>query len=202
MAPFEALYGRRCRTPLFWDEVGERHVEGPELVQQGIDKIALIKKHIKIAQDRQASYANTKRRPLQLQPGEKVFLRVSPFRRILRFGIKVKLSPRFIGPFEILESVGDLAYKLALPLYLSCIQNLFHVSLLRLYVADESHILHPSEFQLDSDLSYVEGPVQILDRKNKVLRNKIISLVLVHWQRRGTEEATWELESRMHSEHP
>ncbi|XP_073294622.1 uncharacterized protein [Primulina huaijiensis] len=123
-------------------------------------------------------------------------------RAILRFGLKSKLSPRFIGPFELLESVGDLSYRLALPPCLSSIHDVFHVSLLKRYVADESHIFHPSEVQLDSDLSYMERPIQILDRKDKVLRNKIIPLVLVPWQRRGTEEATWELESRMGSKHP
>ena len=202
MSPFEALYGRRCRTPLFWEEVGERQVEGPELIQQAMDKVLVIKQRIKTAQDRQASNANTKRRPLHFDAGEKVFLKVSPFRRILRFGLKGKLSPRFIGPFEILECVGDLAYRLALPPYLSSVHNVFHVSLLRRYVADESHVLHPTEVQLNPDLSFVERPVSILDRKDKVLRNKTIPLVLVQWQRRGTEEATWELESRMRSEHP
>ena len=120
----------------------------------------------------------------------------------MRFGLKGKLSPRFIVPFEILEVIGDLAYRLALPPYLSSIHDVFHVSLLRRYVADESHILHPSEVQLETDLSYVEGPMRILDWKDKVLRNKIIPLVLVQWQRRSTEEATWELESRMRSDHP
>ncbi|XP_073132159.1 uncharacterized protein [Henckelia pumila] len=120
----------------------------------------------------------------------------------MRFGLKGKLSPRFIGPFEILEKVGDVTYHLALPSYLSSIHDVFHVSLLRQYVVDESHILHPTEVQLDPDFSYVEIPLMILDRKDKVLCNKCIPLVMVQWQRRGTEEATWELESRMRAENP
>ncbi|XP_073153309.1 uncharacterized protein [Henckelia pumila] len=176
MAPFKALYRRRCRTPLFWDEVGERQVEGPQMIQQMTDAVEMIREH--------------------------VFLRVSPFRKVMRFGLKGKLSPRFIGPLEILDKVGDVAYRLALPSYFSSIHDEFHVSLLRQYVADESHILHPIEVKLDQDLSYVERPLRIFDRKDKVLRNKSIPLMKVQWQRRGTEEATWELESRMRAEHP
>ncbi|XP_073153702.1 uncharacterized protein [Henckelia pumila] len=168
MTPFEDLYGRRCQTPLFWDEVGERQVEGPELIQQMVDKVELIKRRIKTTQDRQTSYANTKRRPLYFEAGEHVFLRVLPFRKMMRFGLKGKLAPRFIGPFEMLEKVGDVAYSLALPPYLSSIHNVFHMSLLCQYVADESHILHPMEVQLD--------------RKDKVLWNKCIPLVMVQWQ--------------------
>ncbi|XP_073133649.1 uncharacterized protein [Henckelia pumila] len=133
--------------------------------------------------------------------GKKVFLRVSPFRRILRFGLKGKMSPRFIDSFEILESIGDLAYKLALLSYLSIIHDVFNVSLLRRYVEDESHVLQLSEVQLDTDLTYVERPLYVLDYKDKVLWNKFISLVLVQWQYRGTEEATWKIESRMRLEH-
>ncbi|XP_073152870.1 uncharacterized protein [Henckelia pumila] len=137
---------------------------------------------IRTAQDRKASYANTKSIPLQFQVGEKVFLKVSPFRRISRFGLMGKLSPRFIGRFEILESIEDLAYRIALPQYLSSIHDVFHVSLLRRYVAYESHILQPFKVQLDTDLTYAERPLRILDHKDKVLRNKIIPLVLVQRQ--------------------
>ncbi|XP_073137036.1 uncharacterized protein [Henckelia pumila] len=124
--------------------------------------------------DRKAGYANTESRPLQFQPGEKVFLKVSQFCRIFRFVLKGKLSPRFIGPFEIVENVEELAYKLALPQYFSYIHDMFHVSLLRRYVADESHVLHPYEVRLGEDLTYVEKPICILDRKSKILRNKTI----------------------------
>ncbi|XP_073121772.1 uncharacterized protein [Henckelia pumila] len=158
---------------------GERQVEVPELIQQIVDKVELIKKRIKTAQDRQSSYANTKRGPLHFEVGEHVFLRVLPFRKVMRFGLKEKLAPRFIGPFQILEMVGDVAYHLVLPPYLYSIHNLFHVSLLRQYVADESQIIHPVEVQLQADLSYVEKPLRILDRKDKVLRNKRIPLVMV-----------------------
>ncbi|XP_073153117.1 uncharacterized protein [Henckelia pumila] len=202
MAPFEALHGRRCRTPLFLDEVGERQVESPHMIHQMTDTVELIRKRIKAAQYRQASYANTHRRPLHFEVGENVLLRVSPFRKVMRFGLKGKLLPRFIGPFKRLEKVGDVAYHLALPPYLSSIHVMFHVSLMRQYVADDLHIFHPTEVQLDQDQSYVEKPLRILDRKDKVLRKKRIPLVMVQWQHRGTEEETWELESRMRVENP
>ncbi|XP_073159200.1 uncharacterized protein [Henckelia pumila] len=177
MAPFEALYRRRYHTPLFWDEVGELQVEGPRLIQQMNNVVELIRQRIKASQDRQGSYANTHLRPLHFETGENVFLRVSPFRKI-----------------------GDVAYCLAFEPYLSDIHDVFHVSLLRQYVADESNILHPTEVQLEHNLFYVERPLSILDRKEKVLRNKHIPLVMVQWQRRGTKEATWELESQIRDE--
>ncbi|XP_073120507.1 uncharacterized protein [Henckelia pumila] len=163
------------------DEVGERQVEGPQLVQQMVEKVEFIRKRIKTAQDRQASYANTKCRPLNFEAGEHVFLRVSPFRKVVRLGLKGKIATRFIGPFEILEKVEDVAYHLELPQYLSGIHNMFHVSLLRQYVADKSHILHSTEVHLEPDLSYVERPLRTLDKKNKVLQNKRIPLVMVQW---------------------
>ncbi|XP_073152865.1 uncharacterized protein [Henckelia pumila] len=113
-----------------------------------------------------------------------------------------KVVAGFIGPFKIIENIGDVAYRLDFPPYLSGIHDVFHVSLLRQYVADESHILHPNEVKLEQDLSYVERPLRILDRKEKVLCNKHIPLVMVQWQRRGTDEVTLELESWMRAEHP
>ncbi|XP_073121065.1 uncharacterized protein [Henckelia pumila] len=187
-------------TPLFWDEFGECQVEGPQMIQQMTYAVEMIHKRIKAAQDRQASYANTHHRPQHFEVGEHVFLRVSPFWKVMRFGLKVKLSLIFIGPFKILKKVEDVAYRLALPPYIFSIHDVFQVSLLREYMADKSHILHPIEVRLNQDLFYVKRPFRILDRKDKVLLNKRIPLVMVLWQRRGTEEATWELESRMRAE--
>ncbi|KAL0401528.1 UNVERIFIED_CONTAM: hypothetical protein Slati_4182700 [Sesamum latifolium] len=115
MAPYEALYGRKCRSPICWDIEGLRQLEGPELVQETVDKIQTVKQCLKAAQDRQKSYVDKHRREMEYEVGEKVFLRVSSWRGILRFGRKGKLSPRYIGPYEILERVGPLAYRLALP---------------------------------------------------------------------------------------
>ncbi|XP_073049422.1 uncharacterized protein [Primulina eburnea] len=174
----------------------------PEFIQEMKDKVEMIRKRMKAAQDRQASYANKRRRPLEFQVGDYVFLKVSPFRGTMRFGHKGKLAPRFIGLYMIVERIGILAYHLDLPQSLSLIHNVFHVSMLRKYEPDPSHILNVEDVELDNSLSYVEHPVQIVDRKERQLRSKTIPLVLVQWSRHGREESTWELEAKMRQEWP
>ncbi|XP_060964053.1 uncharacterized protein LOC133033355 [Cannabis sativa] len=202
MAPYEMLYGRKCRSPIHWDEAGERRYLGPEAVQRTSEAIEKIRARMLASQSRQKSYADPKRRDVEFQVGDFVFLRVFPMKGIRRFGKKGKLSPRFIGPFEILEKVGQVAYRLALPPALSGVHNVFHVSMLRKYVSDTTHILSYEDIELQTDLSYEEQPVQILERKEKVLRNKTISLVKVLWRNSKVEEATWELESQMRELYP
>ncbi|TYJ97418.1 putative DNA/RNA polymerases superfamily protein [Cucumis melo var. makuwa] len=197
MAPFEALYGRPCRTPVCWNEVGERKLVGPELVQVTSDNIKLIKENLKIAQDRQKSYADKRRRDLEFQIGEQVFLKSSPWRGVLHFGRKGKLSPRYTGPYQIIKRVGLAAYRLELPTELARIHDVFHVSMLRKYISDLSHVFQVQPIELKEDLSYREEAVQILDRKEQVLRNKTIQLMKVLWRHHGIEEATWESEDQM-----
>ena len=139
MAPYEALYGIKCRSPLYWDKEGIEILEGPEIVQITTDKIDIMKSKLKAAQDQQKSYSDKHRREIEYQVGDKVFLRVSPWKGIMRFGNKGKLSPRYIGPYEIIERIRPLAYKLALPPELSRIHNVFHISVLRRYRSDPSH---------------------------------------------------------------
>ncbi|KAJ9552428.1 hypothetical protein OSB04_016473 [Centaurea solstitialis] len=115
MAPFEALYGRKCRTPTCWLEAGEKQFAGPEIIQETADKVNGIRERLKAAQDRQKSYADKKRRPIDFQVGDRVMLKVSPWKGIIRFGKRGKLSPRFLGPFTILEKVGLQTYRLELP---------------------------------------------------------------------------------------
>ena len=129
MSPYEALYGRRCRTPMCWDEVGERKLLGPEYVQMTTDKIQLIRERLKTAQSRQKSCADIRRKDLEFEVGDKVFLKLSPWKGIVRFEKRGKLSPRFIGPYEIMERTGPIAYRLALPPKLSKIHDVFHVSM-------------------------------------------------------------------------
>jgi len=141
MAPYEALYGRKCRSPIHWNEVRERKVLGPELVQKTVDAIDKIRKRMKAAQSRQKSYADKRRKDLEFEVGNMVFLKVAPMKGVMRFGQKGKLSPRYIGPFEILKRVRKLAYELALSPSLSGIHDTFHVSMLRKYIAYPSHVL-------------------------------------------------------------
>ena len=117
-------------------------------------------------------------------------------------GVKGKLSPMFIGPFEILDRIGEVAYRLAIPPSLLAVHNVLHVSMIRKYVSNPSHVLSYENLELDEDLSYEEKPVRILDRKEKVLRTKTIALVKVMWRNSKSEEATWELESDMRDRFP
>lgn len=143
-----------------------------------------------------------RRKDLEYNVGDKVFLKLSPWKGIVRFGKRGKLSPRFIGPYEIVERIGPVAYRLALPPELSRIHDVFHISMLRKYISDPSHILEPQPIQLMEDLTYEEQPVEILDRRNQVLRTKIIPLVKVLWRNHAVEEATWEPEEQMRIRYP
>ena len=177
LAPYEALYGRKCRSPIHWDEMGERRFLGPKMVQRTSEAIKKIRKRMLTAQSRQKSYTDVRRRKLEFNVGDKVFLKVAPMKGIMRFGMKGKLSPRFIGPFEILERVGEVAYKLALPPSLADVHNTFHVSMLKKYIQNSSHVLSCESLELSLELSYEEYPIEILDREEKLLRNKKIPLV-------------------------
>ncbi|KAL0541480.1 hypothetical protein IC582_021525 [Cucumis melo] len=190
MAPFEALYGKCCRSPVCWDEVGEQRLMGPELVQSTNEAIQKIRSRMHTAQSRQKSYADVRRKDLEFEVGDKVFLKVAPMRGVLRFERRGKLSPRFVGPFEILERIGPVAYRLALPPSLTTVHDVFHVSMLRKYVPDPSHVVDYEPLEIDENLSYVEQPVEVLAREVKTLRNKEIPLVKVLWRNHRVEEAT------------
>ncbi|KAL0533863.1 hypothetical protein IC582_028134 [Cucumis melo] len=202
MAPFEALYGRCCRSPVCWGEVGEQRLMGPELVQSTNEAIQKIRSRMHTAQSRQKSYADVRRKDLEFEMGDKVFLKVAPMKGVLRFERRGKLSPRFVGPFEILERIGPVAYRLALPPSLSTVHDVFHVSMLRKYVPDPSHVVDYEPLEIDENLSYVEQPVEVLAREVKTLRNKQIPLVKVLWRNHRVEEATWEREDDMRSRYP
>ncbi|KAL5786007.1 hypothetical protein ACOSQ2_008399 [Xanthoceras sorbifolium] len=201
MAPYEALYGRKCRTPLCWTELGEDKLVGPDVIRQTEEKVKIIKDRLKAASDRQKSYADRKRRDIEYVVGDRVFLKVSPWKKILRFGKKGKLSQRFIGPYEIIERVGPVTYRLALPLELEKIHDVFHVSMLRRYRSDPSHKVQTEAIEIQPDLTYEEEPVEILDREIKELRNKKIPLVKILWRNHNVEEATWESEEVMRQQY-
>jgi hypothetical protein len=154
MSPFEALYGRKCRTPLMWSEVGERALVGPALIKEAEERVADIREKLKAAQSRQKSYADKKRREASFNPGDFAYLKVSPIRGTRRFQVHGKLSPRYIGPYKVLKRVGVVAYQLELPEEMSDIHPVFHVSQLRrcLKVLEEKRV--PVEtIDLQPDLS-------------------------------------------------
>ncbi|KAL0551240.1 hypothetical protein IC582_010326 [Cucumis melo] len=173
MAPFEALYGKCCRSPVCWGEIGEQRLMGPELVQSTNEAIQKIRSRMHTAQSRQKSYADMRRKDLEFEIGDKVFLKVAPMKGVLRLK-GGKVESRFVGPFEILERIGPVAYRLALPPSLSTVHDVFHVSMLRKYVPDPSHVVDYEPLEIDENLSYVEQPVEVLAREVKTLRNKQI----------------------------
>nr|GEX19768.1 putative reverse transcriptase domain, ribonuclease H-like domain, aspartic peptidase domain protein [Tanacetum cinerariifolium] len=135
-SPFEALYGQKCRSPVCWTEVGEAQILGPELIQETIEKIVQIKQRMQAVRDRQNIYDDLKRKLMEFQVGDKVMLKVSPWKGVVRFGKRGKLNPRYVGPFKVLERIGKVAYKLELPEELSRVHNTFHMSNLKKCHAD------------------------------------------------------------------
>ncbi|GKD30340.1 putative reverse transcriptase domain-containing protein [Tanacetum coccineum] len=178
-APFEALYGRKCRSPIMWVEVGEGQLIGPELVQETTEKISQIKDRLKAARDHQKSYADKRRNPLEFSVGDYVLLKVSPWKGVVHFGKKEKLAPRFVGPFEIIEKVGPVAYRLDLPEELDGVHDTFHVSNLKKCLADPTLQVPLDEIQVDAKLNFVEEPIEILEREFKKLKRSRIAIVKV-----------------------
>ncbi|WVZ90444.1 hypothetical protein U9M48_036746 [Paspalum notatum var. saurae] len=154
MAPFEALYGRRCRTPLNWSEPGERVTFGPDLVTQAEEQVKFIQSNLKSAQSRQKSYSDRRRRPLVFEKGDHVYLRVSPMKGVHRFGVKGKLAPRYVGPFKITEQCGPVAYRLELPPHLAVVHDVFHVSQLKKCLRVPREEVDTSQVQIEHDLTY------------------------------------------------
>jgi hypothetical protein len=189
MAPFEALYGRRCRTPLSWSQTGERKIFGPNLITEVEEKVKTIQNNLKAAQSRQRSYADIRRRPLQFQIGDFVYLRVSPTRGIQRFGVKGKLAPRYIGPFEIIEIYGPVAYHLQHPPQLAAIHDIFHVSQLRKCVKIPTEIIDPKAIEIESDLTYTEHPIKVLDTKERSTRRETIRIFKIQWNHHTEDES-------------
>ncbi|GJY34187.1 putative reverse transcriptase domain-containing protein [Tanacetum coccineum] len=151
-APFEALYGRKCRSPVIWTEVGESQLIGPEIMQETTEKIFQIKERLKTARSRQKSYADKRRKPLEFKVGDRVLLKVSPWKGVVRFGKKGKLAPRYVGPFKIVERVGPVAYRLKLPQELSCVYDTFHVSNLKKWLAEPDVQVPLDEIEIDENL--------------------------------------------------
>ncbi|GJX29701.1 putative reverse transcriptase domain-containing protein, partial [Tanacetum coccineum] len=201
-APFEALYGRKCRSPICWAEVGDAQLTGPEIVRETTEKIIQIKHRLQASRDRQRSYADKRRKPLEFQVGDKVMLKVSPWKGVIRFGKRGKLNPRYIGPFKILAKVGTVAYQLELPEQLSRVHSTFHVSNLKKCLSDEPLAIPLDEIHVDDKLNFIEEPVEIMDREVKRLKQSCIPIVKVRWNSRRGPEYTWEREDQMQKKYP
>jgi hypothetical protein len=202
MAPFEALYGRKCRTPLYWNQTGESQVFGPEILQEAEKQVQIIRENLKSAQSRQKSYADNRRRELMFEVGDFVYLKVSPTRGMKRFKVKGKLSPRYIGPFKILERKGEVAYQLELPDSLSNVHDVFHVSQLKKCLRVPEEQLPMEELNVNENLTYSEYPIRILETSRRITRSKVINMCKVQWSHHSEDEATWERKDKLRAEFP
>ncbi|XP_074266139.1 uncharacterized protein LOC141588605 [Silene latifolia] len=174
MTPFEALYGRKCRSPVYWDNRTDAVVLGPEMIQEMVEQVHIIRQKMRAAQDRQKSYADLKRSDIEFSVGDKVLLKV----------------------------VGEVAYRLTLPPALDRVHNVLHVSQLRKYVSDPTYVLEHEHIEIDERVSYVEEPKEILEIKVRKTRNGETALVKVLWSNYKVEEATWEAEAAMRDQYP
>ncbi|XP_073279544.1 uncharacterized protein [Primulina huaijiensis] len=194
--------GKRKATGEGLDEVAERGEFGPDLIKQTAELVVKIRDRKKTAQSRQKSYADKRRRELEFVVGDHVFVKIAPMKGVIRFGGKDKLSPRFIGPFEILKRIGSLSYRVMLPQMLAGVHNVFYISMLRKYMSNPSHVLNYESPQLTPNMSYEERLTQILGRQERRLRNKVIQMVKVKWLNHSEEEAIWETKRDMRSRYP
>ena len=169
MSPYEALYGRPCRSSICSTEVGERSITGSDLFRDTSKKVDLIRKPLLTAQSWQKSYDDRRRRPLEFEVGDHIFLKVMDNRGVVRFGKHGKLSPRYIGPFEILKRMGIVTYRLALPPSLSGVHEVFHVSMLQRYTPYPTHVVDWGELIVDTDGIFEEGPVRIMNNQDQIL---------------------------------
>nr|GEV90258.1 putative reverse transcriptase domain-containing protein [Tanacetum cinerariifolium] len=166
-APFEVLYGRKCRSPVCWAEVEDAQLIGLKLIHETIKKIVQIKQRIQATRDRQKIYANVRRKPLEFQVGDRVMLKVSPWKGVVHFGKRGELNPRYIGPFKVLAKVGIVAYRLKLPEQLSRVHSMFYVSDLKKCLSDEQLAILLDEKHIYEKLCFIEEPLEIMDHKIK-----------------------------------
>ncbi|GKC02615.1 hypothetical protein Tco_0994225 [Tanacetum coccineum] len=177
-------------------EVGDAQLTGPAIIHETTKKIVQIKSRIQAARDRQKSYANIRHKPMVFQVGDRVMLKVSPWKGVVRFGKRGKLNPRYVGPFKVIDRVRTVAYKLELPPQLSRVHNTFHVSNLKKCLSDESLVIPLEELRVDDKLHFVEEPVEVMDREIKQLKRSRIPIIKVRWNSKRGPEFTWEREDQ------
>ncbi|XP_009778310.1 uncharacterized protein [Nicotiana sylvestris] len=193
---------RRCRSSIEWFEVGEAELIGPDLVHLAMEKVTVIKERLKTAQSRQKSDSDVRRRDLEFKEDDCVFLKVFPIKGIMHFGKKGKLSPRYVGPYRIIQKISQVAYKLELPPDMLLVPPVFHVSMLKKVVGDSSAIVPVETIEVSEEMLCEEIPFAILDRQVRKLRNKEIASVKVLWRSQQVEGATREAEKEMKEKYP
>jgi hypothetical protein len=202
MSPFEELYGRPCRTQLRWSESGERVIFGSDIVTEAEEKVRQIHANIMTAQSRQKSYTDKRRCPLEFEVADHVYLRVSPMKGVRRFDIKGKLAPRYIGLYPIIDKYGPTSYQVQLPSRLSGVHNVFHVSQLKGCLKPPTDVVVEDTIPLEPDMTYKTYPIKILDRQNRVTRNKTTRFYNIQWNDHSEDKATWDHEDFLRSNYP
>ena len=193
-----------CSSDLFWTDLEDEHLHGTDYVKEATEKVKLIQQRIQTAQSRQKSYYDKHKSPREFEVGSSVLLKVSPIRGVRRFGKKGKLSPQFVGPFKILQKVGEVAYKLELPENMKGIHNIFHVSMLRKHLRDGSdeQILDTSDLAVDPDVTFIQHLVKILARDVRKTGRSEVPFVKVQWSSSDPQDASWVMEEEMRKEYP
>jgi hypothetical protein len=201
MAPFDALYGRRCRTPLNWLEARERTIFGPDLVKDAEERVRVIRENLKMAQMRQKSYHDKGTAPRHFEVGDYVYLKVSPTKGVQRFGVKGKLAPRYIVSYEVIEVCGPVAYRIQLPERFSAVHNVFHVTQLKKGIpVPENEVITEANAWIEPDFSLIEHPLKVLDQKEQETRRQTVRMYKIQWSHH-TEEATWEMEDYLNTKY-
>ncbi|GKD65238.1 putative reverse transcriptase domain-containing protein [Tanacetum coccineum] len=198
----KALGTRLDMSTAYHPQTDGQKVAGPAIIHETTEKIVQIKSRIQAARDRQKSYANIRRKLMVFQVGDKVMLKVSPWKGIMRFGKREKLNPRYVGTFKVIERVRTVAYKLELPQQLSRVHNTFHVSNLKKCLSDESLVIPLEELRVDDKLHFVEEPVEVMDREIKQLKRSRIPIIKVRWNSKRGPEFTWEHEDQFKQKYP
>jgi hypothetical protein len=202
MSPFEALYGRLCRTPLSWSKFGKRVIFGPDIVTKAEEKVKQIQANILTAQSRQKSYADKRRSPLKFEVGDHVYLRVSPMKGVRCFGIKGKLPPHYIDLYPIIDKYGPMSYQVELPARLPGVHNVFQVSQLKRCLKPLTDVVIEDTISLEPNLTCMAYPIKVLDQKDRVTRNKTTRFYKIQWNDHSEDEAAWEHEESMRSNYP